>query len=144
LILRTQNTIISTQSTVQETKFGVLAVSLATSLIEEANRKSFDQNTDGFSLNDPNLLSHTLNNEDGEAYSDFNDFDDFNNFDTTITNLPSADFNLHCEVFYVSDENPEIPENNPTWTKKLTVSVSSPFSQDTIRLSSIFSYFYFN
>jgi hypothetical protein len=145
IILRVNNSFLSTDTVVQESKFGVLAVSIGSSIIEEANRKAFDQATVGNAVNSLNLLTQAskLGPENGEKYSSFNDFDDFNGYDTTITNLPSATFNARCVVCYVDPSNPDVAVNTQTWNKKITVYVTSPSSTDTMRLSSIFSYFYF-
>ena len=143
IILRVNNTLMSTDTTVQETKFSVLAVSLASSYIEDADKLAFDQVTLNNPITDSTLLTTNLNPESGESFSNFNDFDDFNNYDTTIADLPSATFKVHCMVSYVNSAYPDVPVNYPTWNKKMTVTVSSPFSKDTVRLSSIFSYFYF-
>lgn len=145
IILRVNNSFLTTNTVMQESKFGLLAVSLAESIIQEANHKTFDAQTDGNPIHDVSLLtgSSGLGPNSSESYSTFNDFDDYNGFDTTITNLPSATFNLHCDVCYVNPSNPDIPTNNRTWNKKITVTVSSPFSKDTIKVSSIFSYWYF-
>jgi hypothetical protein len=143
VILRVNNSFLSTNTVVQESKFGVLAVSIGSSIIEEANRKSFDEATDSNSVSNLNQLTTKLGPEHGETYSTFNDFDDFNGYDTTITNLPSAVFNVKCSVCYVDPSNPDVAVSSPTWNKKISVVVSSPSSTDTMRLSSIFSYFYF-
>ncbi len=142
MILRVNSTFLSTDTNVQAAKFGVLATSLATSYIEEASRKQFDENT-SIAISDSTLLSSTLGLDGSETISDCDDFDDFNNLDTTITDLPSATFNVHCKVSYINPQNPEVDVNYCTWNKKLTVTITSPFSQDTIRISSIFSYFKF-
>jgi hypothetical protein len=143
IILRVNNSFLSTNTVVQESKFGVLAVSIGSSIIEEANRKAFDQATDSNSVSNLNQLTTKLGPEHGETYSTFNDFDDFNGYDTTITDLPSAIFTVKCSVCYVDPSNPDLAVSSPTWNKKITVTVSSPSSTDTMRLSSIFSYFYF-
>jgi hypothetical protein len=142
MILRVNSTFLSTDTNVQAAKFGVLATSLATSYIEEASRKQFDENT-SIAISDSTLLSTNLGLDGTETISDCDDFDDFNNLDTTITDLPSATFNVRCKVSYINPQNPDIDVNYRTWNKKLTVTISSPFSQDTIRISSIFSYFKF-
>ena len=41
-ILRVNNSILTTDTIMQDSKLGVLGISIATSLIEEANRKAFD------------------------------------------------------------------------------------------------------
>ena len=119
MILRVNSSFLSTDTNVQAAKFGVLAIS------------------------DSTLLSTNLGLDGTETISDCDDFDDFNNLDTTITDLPSATFDVRCKVSYINPQNPNVDVNYPTWNKKLTVTISSPFSQDTIRISSIFSYFKF-
>lgn len=145
IILRVNNAFLSTNTVVQQTKFGVLAVSLGSSMIEEANRKAFDEATVGNAVTALSALTapNKLGKETGESYSNFDDFDDFNGYDTTITNLPSATYKVHCTVSYIDPSNPDVAATTQTWNKKITVTVTSPFSADTMRLSSIFSYFYF-
>jgi MSHA pilin protein MshD len=145
LVLRVNNNFLSTKQVMNESKFGVLATSLATSLIEEASNKNFDHVTDGNPIINVNLLtSHTaLKKESGEAYPDFNDFDDYNGYTKTISNLPSAVYKLSCKVEYVEPPNLEVPVAKKTWHKKITVTVASESSQDTVRLSSVFSYWFF-
>ncbi|MCH7516480.1 MAG: hypothetical protein IIB08_05075, partial [Bacteroidetes bacterium] len=41
-ILRVNNSILTTDSIMQDSKLGILSISLATSLIEEASKKAFD------------------------------------------------------------------------------------------------------
>ena len=145
IILRVNNNFLSTNEVMDESKFGVLAVSLATSIIEEANNKSFDQVTKGNPIDDPNLLTpvNSLGPDGGEIYETYNDFDDFNGYTKDVTNLPSATFHISCKVNYINPVAPDIVSTNRTWNKKITVSVSSPFSKDTVQLSSVFSYWYF-
>ena len=44
-VLRVNNNILTTDTVIQDSKFGILATSLATSVIEKANKKAFDANT---------------------------------------------------------------------------------------------------
>ncbi len=44
-ILKMNNFILANDTVMQNSKFGILAISLATSLIEEASKKAFDANT---------------------------------------------------------------------------------------------------
>lgn len=146
VILRVNNGFLSTDEVLMRSKFGVLAVSLATSMIEEANGKAFDHNTDTTSVSSTTDLTNTLGPESGESYPDFNDFDDYDNFirytqdDTTIVSAP---FQIICRVNYINPANPDDSTNTRTWHKKIYVEVSSPYMEDTIRMSSIFSYWYF-
>ena len=145
-VLRVNNTIIQTDSIMQESKFGILATSIATSLIEKASKKAYDANTFDDAVSNTSELTPatSLGPNSGENTPDeFNDFDDFNGYTEQISNLPSATYDVSCEVCYI---NPNIPNgklNIQSWHKRMTVTVSSPFSQDTIKLSTIFSYWHF-
>jgi hypothetical protein len=148
VILRVNNSFFSTSSVMLDTKFGVLAVSLATSIIEEANSKAFDKETDTTSVSYTSSLTSvsTLGPETGEVHPNFNDFDDFNGYSrSTIgdTTFQSAVFNASCMVRYTTPSAPNLNSTTQTWHKKITVTVTSPSMADTIRLSSIFSYWYF-
>jgi len=149
VILRVNNGFLSTNTVMMETKFDVLAVSLGTSIIEEANGKAFDQNTDTSSVSSTSSLS-SIGKDGDEEYPNFNDFDDFNGlikivkYDSSDTTFKSADFKIQCNVGYISPNNPEVLTTSPkTWHKRLNVEVTSKFMADTIKLTTIYSYFYF-
>jgi len=145
VILRVNNGFLSTNTILMETKFGVLGVSLATSVIEEATGKAFDENTNGSTVSSVADLS-TLG-PDGEVYKDdVNPFDDFDDYDGLVyvdSTMPSARFRISCDVVYVNPASPDSFSGTNTWHKKLTVMVTTQSSQDTIEMSTIFSYFYF-
>lgn len=142
VILRVNNGFLSTNSVLMETKFGVLGVSLATSVMEEASGKAFDENTDSNTVTNLSNLS-TIGPEGGETYPNFDDFDDYDGYKKIVDTMPSAVFEISCKVDYVSTSNPEVKSSSKTWNKKLTVTVTSPSSQDTIQMSTIYSYFYY-
>jgi len=145
-VLRVNNNILVTDTVLQDSKLGILATSLATSLIEEAKKKSFDLATydepvyDVSSLTAPSGLGPSDSETDPSLY---NDFDDYNGLEKEITNMPSAIFHLSCEVCYVQDYNVDHKVMTRTWHKKMTVTVSSPSMADTIKISNIYSYWYF-
>ena len=141
VILRVNNGFLSTNTVLMETKFGVLGVSLATSIIEDATGKAFDENSDSGTVTALNDLS-TLG-PDGEVYDNFDDFDDYKGLVYIDSTMPSARFKITCDVVYVEPTLPDSFSGVKTWHKKLTVMVTTPSSQDTIRMSTIFSYFYF-
>ena len=145
MILRVNNIILTTNSVLLETKFGVLATSLATSVIEEATGKSFDQNTSSNSISNVNDLTAPsgLGPGNSETYATFNDVDDFNGYTKIDSTLPSAIFYLSTKVEYVSPTNPDQAVNYKTWHKRITVTVTTPSSKDTFVLSSIVSYWFF-
>ena len=128
-----------------EAQYGMLATSIATSIIEEAKGLAFDETTDTNTVSNVNDLTSAaaLGKESGETYEKFNDFDDFDDYTKVDSTLPSAVFNISCKVDYVDPTNINVPSLSNTWHKKITVLVSSPFMRDTIRESSIYSYWYF-
>ncbi|MFW9930828.1 MAG: hypothetical protein ACFFD1_15675 [Candidatus Thorarchaeota archaeon] len=155
ITLRINNNLATSNDIMMQSKFGILATSLAQSFIQDASGKTFDSNTTGGkTVNSTTLLtaSDELGPEGTEKYPNFDDFDDYNDFDTTITDLPSAIYYLQCKVCYVDPNNVNVVSSAPTWSKKITVTVTSLISKDTtnlasknkIVLSSIYSYWYSN
>lgn len=159
VILRVNTNLLSTDNVLSMSKVELLATSLATSLVEEANSKSFDAVTFTSPVSSSTSLTAVsdLGSETGEVYPVFNDFDDFKNFRTN-PKIDSVEigpdrylvFHTYCDVNYISESNPEINSTVRTWYKKLDVKVTSDAMrdesssvQDTIRLSTIFSYWYF-
>ena len=153
VVLNVNRNALNSTTGMAENKYNILAISLGTALIEEAFSKSFDQNsTDGNVVEDLNQLTVNLGPGSSEnSRSDFNDFDDYNNLiDSTSSDptLVSADFIIQSKVYYVDPNlsNRLTPVNYATWHKKIDVSVSSPYineGQDTIKLSKVFSHYYF-
>lgn len=152
VVLRVNNTFLNTNDVMLNTKFGVLAVSLGTSVIEEASGKKFDCNTDTTSVDNVSELTAPggLGPKTGEYYPDFNDFDDFNGYKRRDSSMPSAVFDISCRVCYVEPNGSSIVEvySHPTWHKKIEVTVTSPSmkkadgSLDTIKLAAIYSYWF--
>jgi hypothetical protein len=151
VLLRVNNGFLSTNTVMYNNKFGLLATSLATSVIEEASSKTFDEATDSTSVATLGELtpSNLLGPESGESYPDFDDFDDFNNYYRLDSSMQSAQFDISSIVEYVPNGNPDGSTTTITWHKKITVYVTSVSminnegGQDTARLSKIYSYWYF-
>ncbi len=143
LMLRVNNGFLSTNQVMMENKFNVLAISLGSSLLEEATGKAFDANTVENTVTSLSSLS-SIGNAVGEVYPNFNDFDDFHNLVKVDSTLPSAVFTINCQVCYINPSNPNVSTGSTkTWHKKLTVTVTSPSMTDTVRFSTIYSYFYY-
>ncbi len=151
LILRVNNNFATNTNTVYDSKFVILATSVGASVIEEAMGKAFDES----SVNAPisNLASLTAPNslgaESGEVYPNFDDIDDYNGYTKVDSTMPSAVFDIKCSVVYVNPNTPDVTSGSATWTKKISVIVyadknSTSLMQDTVRLSSLFSYWVFN
>jgi len=149
VVLRVNNGFLNTNSILLDSKLGVLATSVATSVIEEATGKAFDHNTDTTSVSLHSKLSATLGPESGETYPNYNDFDDFDGYSKIDNTMPAAEFNVNCEVDYVNDTDLDGKTTSRTWHKRITVFVSSKsmlgqdYIPDTISMSAVYSYWYF-
>ncbi|MGB5896031.1 MAG: hypothetical protein WBG58_17785 [Ignavibacteriaceae bacterium] len=145
LMLKINTNNLQTDSVRSEAQYGVLATSLITSIIEKAKSLAFDATTDTNAVTSTNELTAVsdLGPATGETYDTFNDFDDFNGYTMADSSMPSAVFDISCEVVYVHPSNIKVTHNLRTWHKKITVQVSSKFMADTIKQSSIYSYWYF-
>lgn len=142
LVLNVYEGFLSSGDVLQESKLGVLATSVATSIQEDAAGKAFDEVSINDFIGSENQLTTSLGPEFGEVYPDFDDFDDFNNLEITDTTW-SIPYQVRAKVVYVSATNPDSEEPTRTWHKRLTVSVTSPFTPDTVSLNYVFSYWTF-
>jgi len=148
IVLRVNNNFFTTETVLDETKYSFLATSLASSIIQEAKSKVFDNETDSASISDLNLLTleNILGPEDAEKGKNkdvFNDFDDFDGYQDIDSTMPSAPFWYTCQVVYVNENQPDSASSNRTWNKKITVTITSPYMSDVIKMSSIYSYWFF-
>ena len=146
IMLRVNTSNLTNESIRDQAQYGVLATSIATSIVEEAQSKAFDAKTDSNSVTlltelTPAIL---LGPEAGETSDSlFNDFDDYDGFTKRDSTMPSAIFDITCEVVYVAANNIQGSSLIQTWHKKLNISVTSPFSPDTFSTSTIYSYWFF-
>jgi hypothetical protein len=141
-----------TEDVMYDSNFGITATSIATSIIEDASKKRFDNTfyIDSSAVDDPSNFTpiENLGIDSGEVITDpktFNDFDDYHgysNSDTTMANQ-TAIFDISCNVNYINEDNPDGIASSQTFHKKITVRVVSQSMKDTIVLSSIFSYWNF-
>ncbi len=164
LALSANSSVMESNEISDTSEFGVTAVSLATSIIQEAMSKDYDQtvtltgNVADSSAFTPAAL---LGRESGERYrdpvSDFNDFDDYNHLFLVFTSPldpapePGADstviipgirarYLVRASVEYVAGDNLDVPIASPNWHKRLIVTVTRPLSKDTVRVPSVMSY----
>lgn len=136
----------------QQTRFGLEATALATSIIEEASQMPFDEMSwDSAKVEkDANdfTVAASLGPDAGESgFDTFDDFDDFNNYfaaETTQQNI----YNISCKVGYVNagffGYNLDSYTSYRTLYKKLDVRIISPLTSDTLNLSYIHGFWYFN
>ncbi len=110
VILNVNRNALSATQGMADTKYQILAVSLATALIEEAFGKAFDAETANNKIAEK-LTDLTLSlgpNNKEKSKSSFNDFDDFNGFSDSTSNDPtlmSANFHISSKVYYVDPAN---------------------------------------
>jgi hypothetical protein len=129
----------------QQSEIGLFSTSLATSLIEEAQGKAFDKNSLQGLLQSASECTpvDSLGPEPGEKRADWNDFDDYNNLKDTVRIKDVDTFYRWATVSYVDSTTPSIATNYRTFSKTLTVFVRGLASQDTVRMSYLFSYWSF-
>lgn len=160
LVLRVNSTLFYTGVAVSSSKIGLTAIALAQSRLEEIKSKAFDDTTVNTSVTNINFLTSPTNlgPEAGETYGGnpgFNDIDDYNGFtkqDTVVVDPTIAAhtkgnenyFNESVSVVYVTTNAPDAVSAVRTWNKKITVSVAHKLTSDTVKVSSIFSYWVFH
>jgi hypothetical protein len=134
----------------QNSKVAVMATSLASSKIEEAIGKAFDEKTVDTLVASTSILTIAakLGLETGETLPKSDDFDDYNKatFYDTIDGGGQKNlitFKTTCSVYYVDPVSPNTIQASPTWNKKIVVTVTSPAMSDSVHQEFIFSYFHF-
>lgn len=148
LIINLSKNTLLTEDVFYDCNFGILATSLASSVIEDASKKHFDEKSDTIHIDKTSELtvSSSLGNDPDEPADQpkyFNDIDDYNGYSAVDSSMPSAVFNINCSVGYVNPADPDKIVSTPTWHKKITVRVTSQSMRDTIYQSSVFSYWNF-
>lgn len=129
----------------ERTEVGVYATSLATSVIQEATGKAFDEATVDSVVATTGDFTHpgNLGPESGESYPAFDDFDDYNGMVRTVDMQGTDIFTIMTSVQYVQDSNPSSMSVNRTYHKRIDIAVAGSLSADTVRMSSIYSYWSF-
>ena len=150
LITNVNKNSLYTEDVMYNSNFGITATSIASSVIEDASKKRFDNifYVDSSTVYNPTYFTSQANLgvDSGEVITDpktFNDFDDYNGYTAIDNSMPTAIFNIACRVNYVKDNALDDSVNTQTFHKKITVRVWSVFMQDTMVMSSIYSYWNF-
>jgi hypothetical protein len=150
LITNVNKNSLYTEDVMYDSNFGITATSIASSIIEDASKKRFDQiyYVDTTAIYDPTYFTPAadLGVDSGEVAEDpvtFNDFDDYNGYTGIDSSMPSAIFNFGCRVTYINANAPDDSISTQSFHKKITVKVWSESMKDTIVMSSIFSYWSF-
>lgn len=168
VLLSANATFLQNDDVVKDSEFGVAAISLATSLVEEVQGKYFDAATSDSGVYSTDRLTgaSSFGPNSTEEYrttnpakTDFNDVDDFHNFsiefvsDTTRAKKATyrgdskgfrADYLVKSKVNYVSAGAGSAALDGVsatrTWHKKLVITVTSPSVKDSLVLSTVISY----
>lgn len=147
-ILMMNNSVLSSGGDVEATEFMIMATSQGISQIESASGKAFDENTVSSDISAVTGLTTTLGKETGETEATFDDYDDYNGFTKWVNgdtvNFRSANFFIRDSVDYVTISGNAIATSaSRTYHKRLRVWISSPSMRDTLKFSSIYSYWFF-
>ncbi|NNJ52694.1 MAG: hypothetical protein HKP17_05950 [Ignavibacteriaceae bacterium] len=119
------------------------ASGVAQSIIEEIQKKAFDESTITKAVWKIDSLTSIINlgSEAGEyQHTDFDDIDDYNNYNTTVTLDRMGDFDISVIVNYVSTLNPKLISSTPTFSKRIEVSLTNYSLLDTLKYHHVVSY----
>jgi hypothetical protein len=131
-----------------QTKFGLESIALANSVIEEASQLPFDEEswdttkvekvpTD---FTDINYLGTDFGEKDIATFDDFDDFHNYAKIETTMQNV----YKISCLVNYIHPNYPDSTIGSRSYFKKLTVSVVNQLNSDSLALSYVHGFWYFN
>jgi len=145
LSLNTNRMLNNHNSAILESELTYTGIAKAQDVIDHARVLAFDETTiggaepavvpDGFT--DPADLGSV---SDGDSASVYDDFDDFNGMSETDTTA-EAIYAVSAEVMYVTSGDPDTDAGTQTKYKKLTVTVSSPYLDNSITMSFIKGYY---
>jgi len=133
-----QNEIILMRSTLELT-----GMELSQDIIENALHLCFDEAVVDTSLSSlPGAFTSpgALGPETGEIYPNFDDVDDYNGYTDTIS-TPVLDYCVSVSVAYADSLQPDsVITSGQTFLKKMTVIISSPFLDNTIKNMFLYSF----
>ncbi|MHB8906433.1 MAG: hypothetical protein ACYC4T_10090 [Melioribacteraceae bacterium] len=156
VILTVNTGLMQVNTTMNNSRVDIMAVSLGNSIMEDATSLAFDEKTVSAAVSSTSSLTppSSLGTDLYESYYNpggFDDFDDYNCYrtvaklDTVI--VPGTTkkfiFNTFCSVDYVDPNNPDNVSGGNTFHKRLKLRVFTPGMDDTVRLSTVYSYWYF-
>ncbi|MCX6640051.1 MAG: hypothetical protein NTW14_06160 [bacterium] len=116
--------------TLVSTHAELAAMSIAQKIINEANRKVFDEICLTSRPTSATLMTTPahLGPDTGESYPNFDDVDDFKNLSIADSlTMASVRFSISATVTYVDPGNPTVDVAYQTYIKRLRVSVTGPY-----------------
>jgi len=162
VILTINRNFYHTNTTMAASRYNILGVAVANSIIEDATGMRFDEVTSGAQTSTSVLTAPgSLGIESGESASNRKTFDDFDDYNAYRT-IPRLDtilvtgtnrriiFSTLCRVDYINPSSPNTAVASRTWHKRLSLLIYCPeirdpitLKTDTIKVSTVFSYWYF-
>jgi hypothetical protein len=157
-ILSSNKIIVQNKKLDYESEYIITAIGLGQSIIDEAKEKAFDEiAVSGSAVTIAKLTAcSNLGAESGEiitslpdkttgsinyqSFSKFDDIDDYNNYTRIVTTPRAGNYTIKAQVKYVDQMNPESIASTPTFSKKMTVMVSSPYFDNNVVLNYVFTY----
>lgn len=122
-----------------ENKVYLTAFSLADDMIEEIKNKAFDEATKNFIVASTSALTLPSNFGVASKTDPLDDIDDYNNYKKTVSSPHAEDYEVSCVIQYVSAANQNVVSTTPTFYKRASVTVSSPYLRHSVTLAFIFS-----
>ncbi len=159
MLLTFYRVVSTTSDSIQSGQDGILATSIATSYMELAQGKAFDDVSDTSDAAILNPSALTPYNKLGPEAADtsialYNDFDDFNGLTLTRPISPtdtSKQFTTTFKVYYVNANNPTIVVYGHTFVKRMDLTTwrswppaTHPGEIDTLKTSLVMGYFHFD
>jgi hypothetical protein len=124
-----------------ENKVYLTAFSLADDLIEEIKQKDYDEKTLDFpTVNRSTLTPALALGPESEVYPYFDDIDDYNNYSRDADAPHAESYHISAQVYYVSETNPDSKSVTQTFHKRVDVTVSSPYLNNNVKLTFIFTH----
>jgi hypothetical protein len=148
VILNVNRNINNTGAILLHSNMGIEEISLASSIIEEAQGLAFDEVTDtGAVVSTSQLTPASALGQENNDPNDLNDFDDFNGLNNKgrleIDTLSTGVCYVYTRVHYVNLNDVNVESTSQTWNKRLDVWVWNSSSTDTVKMQTVFSYWPF-
>lgn len=152
VFILSSNTLIQRNSQiVNESEYLITAISIAQNVLDEAKTKAFDEKLVSGKVSDEKDLTQVLGRENDETfkYPDlpdtvskqiynstkiYDDFDDYNGYTRIVDTKRADSFKVSSIVQYVDPEDPDVTQSSPTFCKRITVIVNSPYLTTPVQL----------
>ena len=127
-----------------QSDYAIDAISICESYVELAIGKAYDEQTIISATSDASTLTSKDNlgpdyPEEANKHNTFDDFDDFNNYKDTV-HTERGTFTVSINVRYVDEKDLSKTGVSQTWSKMMTVTVTSEYLDRPVYMKYIFSY----